>query len=168
MRQRETGFTIIELIVVIILLGILAATALPRFFDVTDDAGQSAVEGLRGNIEMAAKLTRAAGFAQNLTNAASVPMEGATITTCNGYPTADYVAATGVATGIISAAQISNILPTADGGFTGAGTLTWQIADATNPATCFVTYAAAPGATVPANCDEMGNEPIITSNIAGC
>ena len=42
--KRQDGFTIIELVVVILLLGILAATALPRFMDVTDEAHDAVVE----------------------------------------------------------------------------------------------------------------------------
>lgn len=45
MSNRQTGFTIIELIVVIALLGILSAVALPRFINVTDKAHVAAVEG---------------------------------------------------------------------------------------------------------------------------
>ncbi|MCW8887349.1 MAG: type II secretion system GspH family protein [Motiliproteus sp.] len=45
MRAKQSGFTIIELIVVIALLGILSAVALPRFINVTDDAHNAAVEG---------------------------------------------------------------------------------------------------------------------------
>ncbi|WP_207060643.1 type II secretion system protein [Motiliproteus sp. SC1-56] len=45
MSNKQSGFTIIELIVVIALLGILSAVALPRFISVTDDAHDSAVEG---------------------------------------------------------------------------------------------------------------------------
>ena len=45
MRTRQSGFTIIELIVVIALLGILSAVALPRFINVTDEAHDAAVEG---------------------------------------------------------------------------------------------------------------------------
>ena len=45
MRNRQSGFTIIELIVVIALLGILSAVALPRFINVTDEAHTAAVQG---------------------------------------------------------------------------------------------------------------------------
>ena len=47
-RSAQSGFTIIELVVVILLLGILTATALPRFMDVTDEAHTAVTEGVLG------------------------------------------------------------------------------------------------------------------------
>ena len=43
--QRAAGFSLIELVIVIVILGILAVTALPRFLDVTDEAKKASVEG---------------------------------------------------------------------------------------------------------------------------
>lgn len=62
--KREQGFTIIELVVVIILLGIMAATALPRFMDVTDEAHDSVVSGVLGGMQSGLALYRAQWVAE--------------------------------------------------------------------------------------------------------
>jgi len=57
--MKQQGFTLIELIIVVIILGLLAATALPRFIDVTDEAREAAVEGVAGGFAAAVGLVRA-------------------------------------------------------------------------------------------------------------
>src|SRR6476659_7049620 len=50
MIKRQHGFTLIELITVIIILGILSAIALPKFIDLTNEALDAAVQGVAGSI----------------------------------------------------------------------------------------------------------------------
>jgi MSHA pilin protein MshA len=56
MKKTQTGFTLIELIVVIVILGILAAVALPKFVDLTGDAEKAAAEGVAGALASATSI----------------------------------------------------------------------------------------------------------------
>lgn len=56
MNRRMNGFTLIELVIVIIVLGVLAATAIPKFINLQDDANRSALKGQFGAFSSAVKL----------------------------------------------------------------------------------------------------------------
>ncbi|OFC71163.1 pilus assembly FimT family protein [Alteromonas confluentis] len=57
--DKQAGFTLIELTIVVVLLGLLAAVAIPRFLDVTEDAENATVEGVAGGFATGAGLVRA-------------------------------------------------------------------------------------------------------------
>lgn len=56
--SKQQGFTLIELIIVIIILGILAVTAAPKFLDIQNDARRSAVSGIAGAVRSASQIVR--------------------------------------------------------------------------------------------------------------
>ncbi len=86
MRKQE-GFTLIELVIVIVILGILAATALPRFINVTNDAYKAAVAGTAGGFGSGIALAHALWMAKN--QPAAVTLDGgASVSMTAGWPTA--------------------------------------------------------------------------------
>ena len=87
-HARHSGFTLIELVIVIVILGILAAAALPRFSDLSQDARLSAVNGLAGSIRSAASIAHATQLAKGYSAGITVSLEGTAIPMSAAYPTA--------------------------------------------------------------------------------
>lgn len=91
---RTAGFSIIELVVVIVLIGVLAAVALPRFIDTEDDARQAALATMRGTLIDAAALINAQARIEGLgEGSGSITVTGATIALHSGYPVSHWMQA---------------------------------------------------------------------------
>ncbi|MES2351047.1 MAG: prepilin-type N-terminal cleavage/methylation domain-containing protein [Pseudomonadota bacterium] len=99
-KQAQAGFTLIELIVVIVILGILAATALPKFVNLGGDARAASLNAAAGALKTTLALARGQALVNGGASASSVVLEGQTVNLVNGYPAADTstAAAAGLAT----------------------------------------------------------------------
>jgi MSHA pilin protein MshA len=133
--NKQTGFTLIELIMVIVILGVLSAFALPRFADLGGSARAATINGVSGSMKAAANIAHAQQLANGASGSTAVVLEGVTITMANGYPDD---------AGILLAAQISSTE------FTTSTAGIVQAIGSVTPANCQATYNEATSAGTPA------------------
>jgi MSHA pilin protein MshA len=131
LKSKQRGFTLIELVVVIVILGILAAFAVPKFMGLEAQARASTVNSMAGSVRAAATMAYGVWLASGGTGA-SVTINGAAVALTFGYPTA---------------ASIPTLIQDTSG-FTIAGG-TWSKTGATTAATCQLVYTPAANANTP-------------------
>ena len=144
MDKAVKGFTLIELVVVITILGILAAFAFPRFAALETEARVATVEGLAGSVRSAATLAHSMELV-----GAAVVMEGNAITMVNGYPDSDFIDDALVD---FTGFTFANDTP-------AAGTSQFSKDGAPTPATCSVEFTESAGGGAPST---------VVVNTGGC
>jgi MSHA pilin protein MshA len=171
MNKQQRGFTLIELIIVIVILGILAVTAAPRFIDIQSEARTETLNGVKGAVQGASQLVfakAAIGGVQKLATAdagSEVTIAGNPVQTNFGYP--DASAYTQLATSVSGGATTYGIdtfvdLDDNQLGFDQTSATEFRITFAgEDPDTnnCYVSYT---------NASAVGGVPEIASVTTGC
>lgn len=148
--KSQSGFTLIEMVAVIIILAIMAATALPRFTSLTGEARYASISGLQGGLRSAATLSKAKWLAAQSGNLAEVDFNGTAVsviafTTAGssadtlGYPIGD-------STGIERA---MDSLATYTSGAEAAGAIAWWPNGVVTSSSCYVRYQSGTVTIVP-------------------
>jgi len=144
--NKQQGFTLIELVIVIVILGILAATAAPKFINLSSDARIATLESLEGTMRSASKLVNLKARIENKTDCSTDP----TITVGNnvitlrcGYPCPH-------PKGIAAAVDISDNFTWVGGNCSGQlGAIDVRVVNAPDPTNCQIRYVSARQTRVP-------------------
>ncbi|MBV2130459.1 prepilin-type N-terminal cleavage/methylation domain-containing protein [Arsukibacterium indicum] len=165
MKRSQAGFTLIELIIVIVILGILAVTAAPKFLDFGGDARRSTLTGVKGALESAGSLVYGKAIIAGKHNEPTESLTDPAINIVYGYPAATPIAIRAAAE--LAADEWDVVVSTGDDapGFGAVGTSSVVISAAnstlgtTEATACHAVYVASTGPAV---------KPVITVYGNGC
>ena len=138
--KRSAGFTLIELVIVIIILGILAVTAAPKFLNLQGDAREATLKGMKAAMESSASIVYSKAVIKGLETSSATAVDGIDI--AYRYPKA-------------TSAGIGATLDISAGDWTAPSVAgkTYTIAPAGAPSSCTVTYTEA----------DSGKRPVVTA-----
>ena len=148
--RKQAGFTLVELVVVLLILGVLAATLAPKFVDFSTSARQQAVKALAASMQSASQLAHAIQITSGLTAGTTITMEGSVVKLQLGYP--DYTSIASAVT--YDTTLFSQATPTGT-----TNTWSYVAASAPTPTTCGAQYTQAAA---------NGGVPQVQFSINGC
>ncbi len=137
--KRQNGFTLVELVVVIVILGILAVTAAPKFLNLQEDARKASIQGLKGAMDSAAGIVYGKAALEGLDTSPSGTLANTNIAVSWGYPAP-------------TAAGIGNAVEGLQNDWTMVGSLSNPAGDSTAGTPGYITFSFKNSPALHENC----------------
>ena len=158
--SQQKGFTLIELVVVIVILGILAATAAPKFIDLTGDAKTSVMQGVQGSINSAVNLVHAKALVAGQTgDEGAIKIGDKYYAVEHGYPVGEAVGNGGAANAGLGLASLIELESDSEITISDGEPSIITHKKATTAANCQLSYANSTGSE---------ERPVITIDLSDC